>query len=541
MEDDIARFILQSLCERSEGTKEQIVLTSAERAAIHTLFGASLRDSPSQPSPTKQDFPATPKIVAPFAPKVAWHPHSEVEDNVLICLDFGTSFSKAFGCQGDDTNNTPNLIDISFGTDPEGRARFLQPSELFIQGEDIYFGAAARDKFELVDATQDTLIDNPKQYMTLGTDVANLHQKLLRKEQDPTGKFSQRDMLVLYLAHLNRMADTSLQDGGKYREVRRRYTHPAWKKETEKANGSAMARIMVEAIALSRLFPDDFGDKCNLDRALKLATAAHGASDSELPFEMLKESVREATAAGAGALMATDEGQRQAYVILDIGAGTTDVAGCVCINNSIKGEISVAEITSAADALSQAGNSIDNALLKHILDSSSLAQGTSEYSHTSQSLRRSIRAYKEALFNERFIVVTLVTGETVEVELDAFLKLPMILKFFKSIADVVTNAAFKISDERTSVFLVPTGGGAGLPIVEQLVGKPLSQDNRTLVLKLREAMPEDLKAPYPDLIPVYPQLSVAIGGALPSLPKQLGSIPEWQKDPGKKTLSTIYR
>lgn len=541
MEDGIARFILQSLCERSDGTKEPIVLTSAERAAIHTLFRAPLQDSPSQSSQPREGLSTTPNLAAPFSPRIMWHPSKPLEDDVLICLDFGTSFSKAFGCQGTDNDNTPNLIDISFGPDPEGRARFLQPSELLIHGTDIYFGAAARAKFELVDATQDTLIDNPKQYMTLGTDVANLHQKLLRKEQDPTGKFSQRDMLVLYLAHLNRMADTSLRVGDEYREVRRRYTHPAWKKEMEKANGLAMARIMAEAIALSRLFPEDFVDKCNLDRALKLATASFDALDSELPFEMLKESVREATAAGAGALMATDEGQRQAYVILDIGAGTTDVAGCVCINNSLTGEISVAEITSAADALSQAGNSIDNALLKHILDASSLAQGTTEYSHSSQSLRRSIRAYKEALFNERFIFVTLVTGETVEVELEAFLKLPMILKFFKSIADVVTNAAFKISDERTSVFLVPTGGGAGLPIVEQLVGKPLSQGSRTLVLKLREAMPEDLKAPYSDLIPVYPQLSVAIGGALPSLPKQLGSMPEWQKDPGKKTLSTIYR
>ncbi len=541
MEDGIARLILQSLCERSQGTKEQIVLTSAERAAIHILFGAPQQDNPSIPSPPHPDFAATPETIAPFGPVVVWHPSSEVEDDVLICLDFGTSFSKAFGCESDDTDKTPKLIDISFGTDPEGRTRFLQPSELFIHGEDIYFGAAARNKFELVDAIQDTLIDNPKQYMTLGTDVANLHQKLLRKEQDPTGKFSQRDMLVLYLAHLNLMADTSLKEGENCRNVQRRYTHPAWKKEMEKANGLAMARIMAEALALSRLFPDDFFDKCDLDRALKLATAARNASDEALPFEMLKESVREATAAGAGALMATDEGQRQAYVILDIGAGTTDVAGCVCIHNSRTGELSVAEITSAAGALAQAGNSIDNALLKHILDSSSLAQGTSEYSHSSQSLRRSIRTFKEALFNEGFLVVTLVTGETVEIERDAFLKLPMLVKFFKSITDVVANAAFKIADDRNSVFLVPTGGGAGLPIVEQLVGKPLSQDSRTLVLKLREAMPAELKALYPDLIPVYPQLSVAIGGALPALPRQLGSIQEWQKDPGKKTLSPVYR
>ena len=31
--------------------------------------------------------------------------------------------------------------------------------------------------------------------------------------------------------------------------------------------------------------------------------------------------------------MATRERHRQPYVILDIGAGTTDVAGCLCVNN----------------------------------------------------------------------------------------------------------------------------------------------------------------------------------------------------------------
>jgi hypothetical protein len=38
-----------------------------------------------------------------------------------------------------------------------------------------------------------------------------------------------------------------------------------------------------------------------------------------------------------------------------------------------------------------------------------------------------------------------------------------------------------------------------------------------------EVIPEALKEPYPDLVPVYPQLAVVVGGAVRFLPEQRSS------------------
>ena len=281
---------------------------------------------------------------------------------LILCLDFGTSFSKAFACKVDDTNEIPELIDIDFGENEDGTTRYTLHSELFIHDNDVYFGVAARRKFEVVEAEQDRLIDGPKQYMTLGTEVAELHQKALRPQQDPSQSLSQRDALVLYLSHLNHLSEISLQRRECAAEVQRRYAHPGWDDTTADANSKAMARIMAESIMLAKCFPREFEECMPLAMAADIARRARLADDDDLPFELLVEPVLEATAAGAGALMATRERHRQPYVILDIGAGTTDVAGCLCVNNPNKEYVTVAEVTGAGKAIRRAGNNIDSIL-----------------------------------------------------------------------------------------------------------------------------------------------------------------------------------
>ena len=106
---------------------------------------------------------------------------------------------------------SPTSLTSALANNDDDPSRFFLPSELFIHDDRIYFGMAARNKFEIVEADQDRLIDSPKQYMTLGTEVADLHQKPLRSEQDASQSLSQRDALVLYLSHLNHLSENSLQ------------------------------------------------------------------------------------------------------------------------------------------------------------------------------------------------------------------------------------------------------------------------------------------------------------------------------------------
>ena len=122
----------------------------------------------------------------------------------------------------------------------------------------------ARERFDAVEAAQDRLIDSLKQFITLTIDVTDLHRRKLTPSQDPAGELTQRDALVLYLAHLNLCAERALESRKINSNVERRYTHPAWTGAVFQKNSSQMRWIMAEAIALSRIFPDNLLESVSL-------------------------------------------------------------------------------------------------------------------------------------------------------------------------------------------------------------------------------------------------------------------------------------
>jgi len=545
MNRDTASHILTNLRERAEQSNSPVVLTSLEVGALQVLYGepASQPDAEIRESDAGGSDKVAHSILLgePFR----WIPEEKPPSDLIMCLDFGTSYSKASAFRIGDVNNVPELIDISFGDDIDESMQYFLPSELFVHQEFIYFGKAARRQFEVVEAEQDRLKDSPKQYMTLGTEVAELHRKPLRREQDPSETLSQRDALVLYLAHLNYLAESSLEKSGFSRNVRRRYTHPAWDETTKGANSKAMERIMAEAIAVGNLLSSSIEERMPFGEAVAIAWKARGANGADLPLHLLIEPVHEATAAGAGALMATSEAtlerHRQPYVILDIGAGTTDVSGCICVRLPTEDRVRVFEVAGARNAILRAGNTIDNILLKEILERSSAAHGTEYYHRLSQNLRREIRKYKETLFDDGNLIAPLKSGETVEISLENFIQTAAMADLFNQIVEIVTDATFKVAGDDGPVILVPTGGGANLPVVQNLTSDLIRKNSDRMKLGMRDAMPDDLKEAYPRLVNVYPQLAVAVGGSHPRLPEQRDSLSEGVRDPGPTTLQPVYR
>lgn len=536
-----AATVLTSLRQRAENSDAPVVLTPVEVRALQVLYGEAGADSAPYLQEDVSELADKGRSEVSAARSFSWKPEGAPIKDLILCLDFGTSFSKAFASRAHTFDDVPELIDVDFGENEDGTTQYFLPSELLIHDDHVFFGMAARRQFEIVGADHDRLIDSPKQYMTLGTEVAELHQKPLRSKQDPTNSLSQRDALVLYLAHLNRLAEISLQGKGIQGDVRRRYAHPAWDDASAETNSEAMARIMAESIVLAKCYPREFEESMSLATAKDVARSVQMADNEDLPFELLVDPVHEATAAGAGALMATREGERQPYVILDIGAGTTDVAGCLCVNNPNGEFVKVFEVTGARKAIRRAGNNLDNILLSEILNRSSCETGTTEYELVSWALRKQVRVYKESLFDEGVLVAPLKSDETVEIRLDEFLALDPVKNLFRAIEEVVTEAAFIVVGDDGPVQLVATGGGASLPVVDGLVSGPVKKNGRQLRLQPRDAMPEDLREVYPELANIYPQLAVAIGGSHPELPQQKSSVKEGITVPGPLTLGPVYR
>lgn len=176
-----------------------------------------------------------------------------------------------------------------------------------------------------------------------------------------------------------------------------------------------------------------------------------------------------------------------------------------------------------------------------IMDKSGLADGTAEYRRVQAALKRTIRGDKEVLFTDGALSVGLVTGDVVDIELEEFLEHPIVKALFKKITDLATDAAFCVAGDQNTVNVTATGGGAGLPVVKALDGVWIERDGRRVQLSLAQPMPNELRETYPQLVDPYPQVAVAVGGALPNLPAQVNSIREGISDPGKRYLAPMYR
>ncbi|MBX5128505.1 hypothetical protein HJB53_18490 [Rhizobium lentis] len=540
MDKERAKDLLMNLLERALGG-DRTYLTSREVEALQALLieESGRPDKSTATSTPAPDFQLAKASQAKTYKLLLDLGGARIQDsNSIVCVDFGTSFSKAFATVAG--SGGLRYVDLAIGDGLSG-SRLTTPSELLVINNRIYFGSKARQHVDDTQTSTDTIIDSIKQFITLGKEVSKLGAARLPPVQDPNGDLTQRDVLVLYLAHLMHLTEKALIDAGLSRDLLRRFAHPAWKDGAKDENAKEMRRLMAEAIVLARSIGSDLEDAVDLPSAVTLLEQLKTLSEDLLPTVLIGEPVREATAAGAGALISTPENTRQAYLIVDIGAGTTDVAGFLCVNNTEWDNARVFEISKAAAAINKAGNMLDQILHRHILESSSLTPDTTEYRSAALYIRRQRRALKEQLFAEGRLVVLLPTDESVIVELETFLALKMMRDFEKSLYDLVAQSAEVVAGDASRIKLVATGGGSRLPIVSKLAVDGVQIGQRRIDFDLVDAMPDRLGTTNPELSQAFPQVAVAFGGSLPELPEQRSSVPTGIEQAPKRLLTPVYK
>lgn len=537
MNRETAADLLNNLVERAKESSDKIFLTSREIAALQIILDLS-NPAPASLHPHSSER----KLIAPEFASIAVPilKKGSVDNSTMLCIDFGTSFSKAFACSNS-KDDLPNVIDLAIGEEGGNTNPLLIPSEMIVDEDVIYFGSAARKFFDESESSPERLIDSIKQYMTLGADVRNLAKIRVDPTKDPHQKFFQRDILLLYLAYLTFLTEKALQRKGHSENIRRRFAHPAWKDEIRHINEEEMKVMMAEAIVLARSLKERLLQPLPISVARRALDDVKALQSEKLPHSLIAEPIREATAAGAGALLGTPDNRREAYIIIDIGAGTTDVAGCYCVNNPQWERPRVFEVTSAAAAAKSAGNVLDSALVKIILGKLHLTSESAEYHATQVLLLRNKRINKERLFETGTVVVDTPTGEIVEVKLQEFLKYDPVQRFANEVKRLVENAANAITGNADKIVLIATGGGARLPIIEEIANSGTTINGRHIAFTLREPAPVGMAQKYPDLVDPYPQIAVAVGGALPFLPEQRASVSDGIGQPRKLVINPMYK
>lgn len=449
----------------------------------------------------------------------------------IACIDFGTALSKVAmvrripRSQLTERDVIPLAVARREGV--EAKNPLLLPSIVFVTDEErLLFGEEAQQLLFRGEWLGREAFVSPKQY--LNTRELEELDEPLEASVDPTGKYTARDLLALFLAHLLAQAGAAAARERLPWPVPLRIARPAW----EQKRGAAAERILECLLLQAFAITDQLGSKliapgglADGDAFIAVSMAQNDArlrdpASFKHVFELNAQgsaSVLEATAAAAGSIR--DAGHR-VVAVADIGGGTSDFGAFL---TGLAGNAALAEIRGSSQILREAGDYLDMQLTRYILQKAGLDADHPRGKTAARQLRARQRAHKEALFTAGKLHVRF--GDDVEdVTLDDFLEDPNVqafaqrlrAKFHETLTAAVGCAQQHSQPDgsRIPVEILLVGGGHALPMVRELASRPSVQ------WIYAEAAPEIPDGPVSEEFRIVrPQLAVAIGGAVRDLPR----------------------
>lgn len=437
-----------------------------------------------------------------------------------ICIDFGTSTTKvAVSLDGGD----PYAFQL--GSD-SGDPTFefpMRSSILFCIDEIIYFGHRAVEK----STAQNPRLDSLKRRLTSGK-INNLAAMTVPETLlNPTKfSFTVEDTLTLIIANALYYAHQSLkktEDFGALDSVLYRFTRPAFDSvaEPERAEwvDQQMVRAISRALALEHNLPRDYKSEIEMKEARRLLDNCAESLDSS---QVAKQGIREPVAAGL-LLMSRFDNRRTLAAVMDIGAGTTDIALFVAVQPDGRPLVDRIRLLGTPVSIKKAGDYIDQLIIDEIVAKANFV--LTKFDNVEIELN--IRRWKENLFDFAAASPSL-RGHTLNrlrrsdfVRTDGFLKFQRELEeglfsVFESGAKQLDSFATMSQFPHKDIEVMPTGGGARLPIFDNLHSRcwECHPSNRRLWLEVQNAIPTN----FPMYGAEFPRLAVAIGGAFDGCP-----------------------
>ena len=552
MDKSTAVLLLENLLDRIEldantGKWRLGTLSSKEKSALEfavTLLGGGM-ETPVPivitPAPTiivEPPVPPVPKAVE-VQPRVEIPPGPSVvldisslerttADNlgVTLCLDFGTAMSKAFAMEGDE-----KPIELALGVRAGGTG-YPVDSTLFITDDGlIVFGPQAVAHGAIAVESGRARFDSPKARLSMG-EQGEIDKINVGPEINPTATpLSEGELITLYLGYLTNLAVSELESQGHSRYTNRRFARPCWSDDRNRWAEPLLRRMLAQAQILADTFDGRWQTgipvveaKVALGKIRELAT---------VPDYLLDQGIPEPVAAAAS-LMLRDEAQREIFMVIDVGAGTTDFGVFLLQNNPDKDICLTRIIPGTIEYLPEAGNRVDDLLKFYVLDLEGIDPGSVEGRHNKTYLDSRIRFYKETLFRDGVVEVTLANHTRVVVDRDDFLKSTRVQSFAQRLRDKLEMVLGAVGEgfldllARSDLKVVLTGGGASLPMVSDLAKGVVEIKGRKIMRKPTPMVPAWIEETYPQFSQQYPQLAVAIGGAAPSLPEQGASFADFK-------------
>lgn len=517
---EVRQAVLSSLAERMTKDPRLRALVSAEEIhALETVVAGKPAAS-TEPAPIGTATRPSPRPVTRPGPRPGRRiildalDAAPLEDTVL-CLDFGTAASKAAVCRGG-----RDVMPLALAPEEEDLNRFAADSSLFQTGAGaLAFGPAARRESA---ATGRPRIDSLKR--VLGR--APLDRAL---DAQPLGSLGVRgadalslaDALRLFFAWLSRRAERAAVEQHRWSgRLLRRYAVPCWPAARWLALKPQLARLMAEAIVVADSFGGELDAHPPLDELIHFSRQVAGLD--RLPVHLVGRAVTEPVAAAA-ARFGPESATRGLVLVIDVGAGTTDLALFIINADPDRGRFEILPIDGGSDLVSRAGDSLDRALVQLAVNKASAAGGPLTGARLRRRLEPKARAAKETLLRDGVVSVEVGDVRAVNLEASALLTHPDVAgleallraRIEQLLGRLPKGRAHDLAPEGLTVCLA--GGGAELPMIQALHEGHTAAHGVTFAHRKGPELPPFVLA-NPRLAPAYPRLAVALGGASGYLP-----------------------
>jgi molecular chaperone DnaK (HSP70) len=428
-----------------------------------------------------------------------------------LCIDFGTAFSKAAAAPvGAWSAFEPaGVRPLLLSPDGQGNA-FLLDSAVFVDEDRVLFGRAALQRAEEIGDKKRQALRSFKTLLS----VSDLERALNANAPatiDPHRIFQMRDLVVLYLAYLlaaverGAASDTMITQG---RIASRRYAAPAWRSGDSAGMHDTIVRLFGEAEA----FRNAAGRRMLMSEGISLRTISDAlpkATQHPEPVEM--GLIFEATAAAAYTSIGL-EGAASHLIVVDMGAGTTDIAALARIGSR------TIEIAEARVTLKQAGDFLDHVIANRVLDTASWARNSAQRTELWAVLMRQMADIKEAVFMDGRAVLRN-QGRSITINMRDVKKDEDFRDFEKSLRQAYDHALSIVRDDarargRSEVHAIAVGGGASAPFIRELIQRKAGSVRPRVMARPATPQWAHSRTFAGNLAPVFPQLAIAIGGAL---------------------------
>ncbi len=464
--------------------------------------------------------------------------------NIRLCLDFGTAMSKAFATdiEGDEVVEGLKIKLGHRGSGGTSKHIYPVPSTLWICDDGkIYLGEEAIVRSLHADPSGSReRFDSLKKELILGMKESTPFQQVMNHSLNPTDvHLSKGDAITLYLGYLTDLTCTEMEETHKCsRYIFRNFGLPSWAPERRSWGEDLLRKMLVKAQIVADTFHGQWDNGISV-KAVK--NVLDKIDDLEkFPDYLVGEGITEPLAAGSSRLR-QDEPSRGLVMMVDVGAGTSDLALFVVVEDPERNLFNAFPVEGCNQSLHMAGDTLDSALQQTILKKAGIVPSDHDYSFIIQNLRKQIRSFKEDLFRDEYCVVNLVNGARVRVGLEEFLQEESVNRYQKNLADkfedvlrgMTKSLAHRFGSGGLSVVL--TGGGASLPMVKYLAKGTFTLHNIPLRKNEVAMVPEDFEDDV-ELATVYPQLAVAIGGTMPCIIDEKKPFGEIDIPQGQATL-----